>query len=311
VLLKECVSDLSLLYQVLGTNVSNVKTMQLEAWHRPNDTDMTNWHALTTWVAYIPTDNVQTLRDMVKDTSSKVYTGYTMPIQTQLANLIDPTFDILSTAGLSKSAQLNAVSNSSGNGSQTLKNALIGVCTTLGAVLIAVLAFIFWRKKRNAKRTAPSSGLTRAPTVRSFGLRETWAPSIAERERVMNGTLAETWSHHDEPQMSERVRSMSPQGPQDPFQSPADPFVDGAAFTMAGAQHTERSNMLGYAQAPASRSVTSLTPSQMVQLEYEEQHGMAVTTGQTGGRESMLANRQSNYGAPAQYTPHHTFEGTY
>ncbi|KDN35922.1 hypothetical protein K437DRAFT_216781, partial [Tilletiaria anomala UBC 951] len=106
------------------------------------------------WLAYIPTDQVKNLQSAVSNTSSALYKGQKGTASTQLASYIDPTFNILNTAGVSKSgAQLNTVASGNDH-NKTVRDALIGVCSAVGAILIAAILFLIWRKQRKSKETA-------------------------------------------------------------------------------------------------------------------------------------------------------------
>ncbi len=272
--------------------------MELAAYRLPNDTDTTNWHALTTWMAFIPTDRVEKMRSIYRDTSSSLYQDYTMQIQQQLADLIDPNFDILSGAGLTKSAQYNAVVSKEADRDKTVRSALISVSVALVGVLLILFVYTFWRNKRAAKQReiAAATGVAnRANTIRSAGgLRETWAPSEAEQERVMG----DIWSMSDR-DMSERVMS-----PEQGFHSAHnDPFSDPSQ----GQQAAEASAAV-WNNRLASRSLASLTPSQRIQLEYQEQHGLAYSAAPRASfKVPPTAEFQGTYTTPTQHTEKHAY----
>ena len=300
----------------MNAPVDNITTYELSAWRDNNDTDASNWHAWTTYQAYVPTEQVQTLQNLVNDPSSALFKAQKIAVAGDLASYISPKFNILSNGGTQKSSQFNTVPGDDGHNGM-VRNVIIGVCVAVGVVLLLLVGFLLWKRSQRSKRVAPSAGVTRAPTIRSFGLRETWAPNQHEQERVMNtGNLAEVWSHHDG-EMSERVASASPPGV-NPFADPAGSHAAASAIagTAVGARamsnrasrETERYHS---GHDSLSSNTHSLTPSQRIQMQYEEQHGMAVSTGQSGGRVSMVppvtSSRQSNYGTPAQHTSNHAY----
>lgn len=211
--------------QALSIPVSNVTAASLEAYldaaASPAKTATAkNWNATTLFIAYIPSTQVVALQDALKNSSSKLFTTQTSAVAKELTTYIDANYNILSAAGKGSntSSQLHANSNETGN--HKVRNALIGVCTALGAVLLTVLGVLGWcwksRKNQPHKmdmhqrspnaaaavsseavhqqlqrgetirsfgtRDVNAVGVGRAPTVRSFGLRERWELDPAEHD---------------------------------------------------------------------------------------------------------------------------------
>ena len=279
------------LYQAYGGNASRVTNYQLLAYQAPNDTDVTLHHALTIWQGYVPTDRIGDLQAAVRNSTSPLFMKQPSAQDRWIASYLEPNFDILTNAGRPKTQQTNAV-DSGNNHSTVVRDALIGVLVGLAGVIILLLAFIFYRRRRAQKER---DAIRRPASIRSnrSALRETWSPTAAERQRVMAGELAETWSHHGG--RIDREGSISPNT--DPFgdeQQPVNSTLAGAGAAMVGggavaavgtrtSHHTERSHHTTnthntHNTSGTGQSDNSLTPSQRIRLDYEEQQGRAITT---------------------------------
>lgn len=179
----------------LNISADKVITYGLAAYHGNGEVDSTNWRSQTTYEAYVPKDLVQNLQDAVNQVDSKLYTGQAKGVNTQLASYVVTGFNVLSGAGNTKSAQLNA-SGTGGQHNNTLRDALIGVFVPLVVLLAAALVFVLlWRKKKDAQAAAlarekrdkdepvwGTSMMQRQATIRSVGLRETWDPNAMDHE---------------------------------------------------------------------------------------------------------------------------------
>ena len=206
--------------------------------------------------------------------------------------------NIFSGAGNVKSQQANA--NQGGNGTNpVVRDALIGVFVGLAGVLLLLLAFILFRRRQKQKERA---AIRRPASIRSnrSALRETWHPNSDERDRVMAGELAETWSHHDG---ARAAASVAPS--RDPFGDDQNAVGAGAAAAGTGAvaasaagvsavnhrtsHQTERSHQTHN----TGHSDQSLTPSQRIRLEYEQSNpsGQAITTDSAQVAPEMRENR--------------------
>lgn len=287
-------------------------------------------------MGYIPTTAVQSLQNEIKLAyDSEFYVSPTAAAAKQLALHVDPNFDILSSVGGSaKAASANDEEN--GSDSHKLRTALIVVGVLAGVGLLAFAAYIYRSKKQN-KQKALARRNTRGggATIRSFGgpgsLRETWTPNPREEERVMNGQLAETWSHHD-PQYQDQddgIMRESNQG----HSVFGDPFIDayGVARNRAS-RETERSSNSGNSGSGSSQNhtmsgaasvISNMTEAQRIQYEYEEAHGgngngngYALGGSPTAAASFSMINQHSDdlqndysseYHQPQQYTTSHSY----
>lgn len=287
-------------------------------------------------MAYVPTLIVSDLQGQVKTAySSQFYVSPTVAAAKQLAMRVDPTFDILSSVGgQSKSASDKMRDQNGGGNGNKARTALIVVGVLAGVALLLFAAYKYRSNKQNQKK-AELKRNTRAGTIRSFGgvgsLRETWAPNQVEEDRVMNGQLAETWSHHGGYQQGYHqedpvMRSTSSNENHSIY---GDPFIDayGGVTRNRASRETERSsnsgnsNSLngssqGHSGGSASASVLSaMTEAQRIQYEYEESHGGFAL----GGSPTAMANfamvdsssdydgYQNEYDQPQQYTTSHSY----
>lgn len=103
----------------------------------------------TLYLAYIPTDDVNTLAAEIKVQSSLFYTG-TSGIGQALAQRVDSSFAINSVAnpnvGVGGSGpNTNGPSSSSSSSSKTRQDAIIGVVSALGAIAMLILGFLVYR----------------------------------------------------------------------------------------------------------------------------------------------------------------------
>lgn len=95
----------------------------------------------TMYLAYIPQDQVDMLSSMLRATNSAFYQQ--PGIAGQLANLVVPSFSLLSvTPGSSSTTTAGTGSSSSSSTDKTRTDAIIGVCAAVGG--IAALVAIWW-----------------------------------------------------------------------------------------------------------------------------------------------------------------------
>ncbi|KAL6300111.1 hypothetical protein BKA93DRAFT_829390 [Sparassis latifolia] len=112
----------------------------------------------TIWLAYIPTNQVSTLAQQIKVSTSPFYTAAGEPY-IELAAQVNPSFELDSvpspnsgTGGSSASNSTASTSNSSGSNSR--KDAIIGVVSSLGAIALLVLAFLIVRAVKQRRELA-------------------------------------------------------------------------------------------------------------------------------------------------------------
>lgn len=111
---------------------------------------------LTLWVAYVPTNQVSSLAQQLKDKNSQFYTGFNPPYST-LAAQVDAAFSVNSgsappAGGSGGGGSSNNGGSSGSSASKTREDAIIGVVTSLGAITLIILAFLVARavKQRRA-----------------------------------------------------------------------------------------------------------------------------------------------------------------
>lgn len=103
----------------------------------------------TTYLAYIPTDQVDNLAAMIKAPQSAFYIGVDIPAARSLALRVDNGFSVLSiqdpNGGDGGQTRNSGSSNSSGDVDRTRQDAIIGVVSALGAIAVLVLAFLGYK----------------------------------------------------------------------------------------------------------------------------------------------------------------------
>lgn len=301
------------------------------------DESQTSNNPLSLYLAYLPTSAATQLQDMVKNTSSPFYTLPSNSVAKALAQNIDPTYDILKMQSVTSANRVNQQVDKTGSDDK-LRNALIGVGSSLAACIIAFLAWRVWKNnkkqsRRIARQSMMAGGVGQRATIQSFGtgntLRETWTPSVYEQERVLHGQLAETWEHNEaEPEMVEV--NLNPQHPETAFSNSidhgdgssnehSDPFHEAAANQAS--QETERSGGCGTLRNTLlshlnsfenSRSrgslASALTESQRIQQNYIESN--SIPSPSQGAISSTAPNDaiyQEVYDRPQQFTSSHAF----
>ncbi|CEH15415.1 hypothetical protein CBOM_03729 [Ceraceosorus bombacis] len=301
----------AIIAQSVGLQPNDIVTVRLQSYYPTGQTKESD--ALSLYMAYVPSKNTEDLAADVRNTSSTFYTGPKDNVAKQLAANVDPNFNILSVVG-GQTRGSNAQHETQGDddSSATLRNALIGVGSALVAVIVGFIGWRIWRKQRKAelaaRRAAARPG--RRGTIRSFGagpLRETWAPSIAEQERVLHGQqLTQTWENSDE--MHEQDdgplrRSIIQPGSAGLETGWGDPFVDQWAVGNRSSVMTERSGGSGGLLSRAS----GLTEAQRIQQDYIDGHEDGVTPLSPTSALAMGGSYNEEYQIPQQYTSSHAY----
>lgn len=146
----------------LGLSADQVKTFALQAF-TPSTYTGDPSQIRTLFLAYIPSDQVDTLAAQLRAKQSPLYVSQTSTIPAQLAALLDPSLPINSvTADNSGTTTPNSGSGSAGSSEsntettteRSRRDAIIGVCTAFGIVFLAVAVFFV---ARNAKRKRESA----------------------------------------------------------------------------------------------------------------------------------------------------------
>ena len=131
---------------------SNVKTLYLQVYVPATYQGVADVAELgTMYLAYIPSDDVNTLAAEIKVRSSQFYTG-TSGIAQQLAARVDPGYPLNSVVDPNAVTDGNASSGSGiASSSKTRQDAIIGVVSALGAITAIVLGFLIWRSYQRRK----------------------------------------------------------------------------------------------------------------------------------------------------------------
>jgi hypothetical protein len=127
-----------------------VKTLYLqayvpEAYKGPEDVALLG----TMYLAYIPSDQVNTLAAEIKVQSSQFYTA-SQGIAQQLAQRVVSSFSINSVADPNAGTDgngsgANSVAGSTSSSSKTRQDAIIGVVSALGAIAVLILGYLIYR----------------------------------------------------------------------------------------------------------------------------------------------------------------------
>lgn len=288
------------------------------------------------YLAYFPSSSVSLLEKQIKDLTSDFYTLPTNPVALSLTDNVDPTYDILqlSNVGSANQAASRQGDASNGSGSNTsLRNALIGVGTALASCIFAFFLWRMWKRqqkrgRREATQSVLSRGVAQRGTIHSFGvtgnsLRETWAPSLHEQERVLHGQQAEPWEHHDD-------------GHAQPVAATYEPdmaFVGGLAASSRGSHysdvfadqvtnrssqeterstgnnHPQRNTLLSHLNSFDNRSTRSIashmTEAQRIQQQYFQ--AQSDSSHLERQRSSPIGRFQDEYVRPQQHTSQHAY----
>ncbi len=315
--------------QPAGLETSKVSTVKLASYSpEANSTATTDTlsTARTLYMAYVPSSSVEDIQALISNTSSPFYTSAASGAPQQLASQVDPTFNILSVAGIVASGSKQNAKSSSGTDSDSpkLRNSLIGVGCGLAGCFALVAGGMFWRKQRNAKDEAAADGknggVSRAHTIRSFhgGLRETWAPGALDQHQNFNATneMQQVWTPHDNGMaMGHPGQDMYAQGDGFGGYVASNPFHD-AAGGAGGYVNMNRSSRM--TERSAYSDLSQMTEAQRIQYDYESSrrsyHSTSDQSGSHGSHSEhsvdsngMLSTYQEDYRVPRQQTGTHAF----
>jgi hypothetical protein len=140
----------TLVQSALGLSPQQVKTFALQVYvpatySGPADVDM----LLTTFLLYIPSDQVPVLANQIKVVSSPFYTSLGEPYRT-LALHVDPAFAVNSVQDPNAvPGTSSAITSTSGNKSRT--DAIIGVASALGSLALVVLGVLIYRSVKRSR----------------------------------------------------------------------------------------------------------------------------------------------------------------
>ncbi|KAH8993042.1 hypothetical protein EDB86DRAFT_2830262 [Lactarius hatsudake] len=141
----------TIIQSALGLSSEQVKTFALQVflpatYSGPADVDMLQ----TTFLLYIPSDQVPVLANQIKVISSPFYTSLGEPYKT-LADHVDPAYSLTSVQDPNAVPGTGTTSsvNSSGNKSRT--DAIIGVASALGGLALVVLGVLIYRSVKRSR----------------------------------------------------------------------------------------------------------------------------------------------------------------
>ncbi|KIM66953.1 hypothetical protein SCLCIDRAFT_264714 [Scleroderma citrinum Foug A] len=135
----------------LGTEASQIMNYDLivyipSSYSGPQDVDQLG----TIWQGYIPSDKVSTLASLISNQKSVFYTGQTGPIPSTLAACVDPSFQLDAISG----PKAGGSSSSSSSGTDTRRDAIIGVVSSLGAIAVIIVAYVGYRSYKRRREGA-------------------------------------------------------------------------------------------------------------------------------------------------------------
>uniref|UniRef100_V5EHM0 Uncharacterized protein n=1 Tax=Kalmanozyma brasiliensis (strain GHG001) TaxID=1365824 RepID=V5EHM0_KALBG len=317
--------------QPAGLETSKVSTVKLAS-YSPDSNDTATTETLSTartlYMAYVPTSSVEDIQALIANTSSPFYTTAASGAPQQLASQVDPTFNILSVAGIVASGAKQNAKTSSGETTDTpkLRNSLIGVGCGLAGAFAVVAGGLIWRNKRKGQddvgADGKNGGISRAHTIRSFhgGLRETWAPGALDQHQGFNanGEMQQVWSPHGDMAMGHPSQPGYSHGDGFGGYVASDPFHDAAAGGAAGGYvNMNRSSRM--TERSAYSDLSQMTEAQRIQYDYESSrrsyHSTSDQSGSHGSHSEhsadsnagMLSTYQEDYRVPRQHTREHAF----
>ncbi|KAF8272642.1 hypothetical protein EI94DRAFT_1769720 [Lactarius quietus] len=139
-----------LVMNALNLTSDQVKTFALQvyvpaAYQSPADVDL----LLTTFLLYIPTDQVPVLANQIKVASSAFYTGLPAPYSS-LAKQVDPSFpvDAVQDPNAVPGTTTSALTS---NGNKSRTEAIIGVASALGTLALVVLGLLIYRSVKRSR----------------------------------------------------------------------------------------------------------------------------------------------------------------
>ncbi|THU93673.1 hypothetical protein K435DRAFT_669818, partial [Dendrothele bispora CBS 962.96] len=150
----------AILQSALNLTADQVKTWVLQVYEPSSYNSTQDADQLgTTFLAYVPTNVTDTLRDEMKVKTSAFYSS-TDPRASGLADRVVLGYDIFSVTppsedDTSDSAKNDQQSDTSGSSksSRTRQDAIIGVTVSLGAIAIIVLAYLVYRAWKRRQET--------------------------------------------------------------------------------------------------------------------------------------------------------------
>jgi hypothetical protein len=159
----------------LGLQPSQVITTSLSAYAKvgwSKDDPNALAQLATVWNGQMPTDYVQDLTAQLMNQHSPFYTAV-RGIPAELANLVVPTFTIVaSNNGANGGVSVGANTGGTTAPSDTSKNTIIGVTTTVGVILVLLIVFflvkMYKRSRESAHRRLSGEPMT-GPAMRSYG----------------------------------------------------------------------------------------------------------------------------------------------
>ncbi|KAG6333734.1 hypothetical protein ID866_5362 [Astraeus odoratus] len=106
----------------------------------------------TIWQGYIPSDMVTTLASLISNQKSVFYTGQDEAISSELAACVDPSLALDAITGPAPGGDSNT--SSSSTGSDTRRDAVIGVVSSLGALALVIVAYVGYRTFKRHREAA-------------------------------------------------------------------------------------------------------------------------------------------------------------
>lgn len=278
----------ALIAQSIGIDASEITTIKLSSYANSSTISLTD--ARTLYMAYIPTASVEDLQAMVANVSSPFYTSASTGAPQELANQVDPSFNILLAAGQALSSASHPGSTDS-SGQTTLRKSLMGVGCSLAGCAVAALGIMMYKRRQQGKvqegGAASVTGLSRGQTIRSFqgGPRETWPPQdVQEQTFAGQNEMHEPWT---------------PSPYSDGFGGhvATDPFHDSQAQTQSPYVNMNRASRM--TERSAYSDWSHMTEAQRIQYEYESSrrsyHSGSSHSGSHGEHSAESAGFSTSY----------------
>ncbi|KAL4070006.1 hypothetical protein V8B97DRAFT_1871946, partial [Scleroderma yunnanense] len=132
----------------LGIETSQVMNYELIVYIPSSYTGPQDVNQLgTVWQGYIPSDQVSILASLISNQKSVFYTGQNGIIPTTLAACVDPSLSLDAISG----PKPGGSSSSSSSGTDTRKDAIIGVVSSLGAISLIIVAYVGYRSYKRRR----------------------------------------------------------------------------------------------------------------------------------------------------------------
>lgn len=156
----------------LGIDSAAITTVSLAA-YEPATFDGDASQILTLWLGHIPTQYVDALQAMISAANSPLYSQ--SGIQAQVANAINPTFDVkayTSTLLATQNSDTSSTSTTSADSGKKSKTIIIAVVVTFGIVILALAGYAAFRATKRGALSLPSGGREERldPQHRAFSL---------------------------------------------------------------------------------------------------------------------------------------------